>query len=138
MFKRNKNSKNFKTANVETILGANTVVDGNIHFEGGLHIDCKVNGNVTSSDDTNSVLILSEHGEINGDVTVPKVVVNGTVTGDVTASHHVELASNGRVNGNVYYAMFEMAMGATINGNMVHTPQSEKKLLEHHNEEADK
>lgn len=134
MFKGNNdktsNSK-FKTAQVETIVGGNTIVEGNIHFEGGLHIDGKLNGNVSAAPDSNSILILSEHGEIKGDVSVPNVLINGLVTGDVNATQRAELANNAKVNGNVYYALLEMAMGAAINGNMVHTNDADKRLLEH-------
>lgn len=139
MFKGNNekasNSK-FKTAQVETIIGGNTIVEGNIHFEGGLHIDGKLVGNVSAAPDSNSILILSEHGEIKGDVSVPNVLINGLVAGDVSASQRAELANNAKVNGNVYYALLEMAMGAAINGNMVHTNDSDKRLLEHQSQRA--
>lgn len=134
MFKGNNektSSSKFKTAQVETIIGGNTIVEGNIHFEGGLHIDGKLNGNVSAAPDSNSILILSEHGEIKGDVSVPNVLINGLVTGDVNATQRAELANNAKVNGNVYYALLEMAMGAAINGNMVHTNDADKRLLEH-------
>ncbi len=136
MFKSNdKNNSKFKTAQVETIIGSNTVLEGNIRFEGGLHIDGKLNGNVSAAADSDSILILSEQGEIKGDVNVPNVLINGVVTGDVNASQRAELANNAKVNGNVYYALLEMAMGAAINGNMVHTKDSDKRLLEHQAQE---
>lgn len=132
---KNKSSSKFKTAQVETIIGTNTVVEGNIRFEGGLHIDGKLNGNVSAAADSSSILILSEHGEIKGDVNVPNVLINGTVTGDVNATQRAELANNAKVNGNVYYALLEMAMGAAINGSMVHTNDADKRLLEHQGQE---
>ena len=53
------------------------------------------------------------------------MVANGTVIGDVHALAHVELAAQARVHGNVYYSLIEMAMGAEVNGNLVHrTEQS--------------
>ena len=47
-------------------------------------------------------------------------VVTGTVIGDVHAPGHVELAAQARVHGNVYYSLIEMAMGAEVNGSLVH------------------
>jgi cytoskeletal protein CcmA (bactofilin family) len=38
----------------------------------------------------------------------------------VHALSHVELAAQARVHGNVYYSLIEMAMGAEVNGNLVH------------------
>jgi cytoskeletal protein CcmA (bactofilin family) len=62
------------------------------------------------------------------------VVVNGTVIGDVHASGHVELASEARIHGNVYYALIEMAMGAEVNGNLVH--QADTSVVQLNRDEA--
>jgi cytoskeletal protein CcmA (bactofilin family) len=83
-------------------------------------VDGKVIGNVIAADGDDSVLTLSERGVIEGEVKVPNVVVNGTVVGDVHAMAHVELAAQAKVHGNVYYSLIEMAMGAEVNGNLVH------------------
>ena len=65
---------------------------------------------------------LSECGTIEGEVSVPFVVLNGVVIGDVHGSEHVELQSKARVTGNVYYNLIEMAIGAEVNGKLVHFP----------------
>ncbi|MEJ2554567.1 MAG: polymer-forming cytoskeletal protein, partial [Gammaproteobacteria bacterium] len=86
-----------------------------------------VTGNVTAEDDA-SMLILSENGQINGEVHVPNQVINGMVEGDVYASEHIELATKARIQGNVYYNLIEMAVGAEINGNLVHQKGGKPKL----------
>ena len=73
-----------------------------------------------SEDDSGSVLTVSEHGTIEGEVKVPNIILNGVVVGDVHVTNHIELAANARVTGNVYYSTIEMAMGAEVNGNLVH------------------
>ncbi len=83
-------------------------------------MDGHIHGNVVAEGEGRSVLILSEHGRIEGEVRVPQVVLNGTVIGDVHASERVELASKARVTGNVYYNLIEMAIGAEVNGSLVH------------------
>ena len=45
--------------------------------------------------------------------------MNGEVKGDVHADERIELASQARVIGNVYYKLIEMAIGAEVNGNLV-------------------
>ena len=55
-----------------------------------------------------------------GDINAPHVIINGTVNGDVYASAHLELAEKASINGSVYYNLIEMAMGASVNGNLVH------------------
>lgn len=109
-----------QTANIDSLIGQNTEIRGDLVFSGGLHVDGKVKGNVIAADGDDSVLTLSERGTIEGEVKVPNVVINGTVIGDVHALSHVELAAQARVHGNVYYTLIEMAMGAEVNGNLVH------------------
>lgn len=121
-------SKKPKSMNIETLIGQNTEVQGDIRFSGGLHIDGIIKGNVVAEEGSASVLRLSEHGRIEGEVRVPTITLNGTVNGDVHASQAVELASHARVNGNVYYQLIEMAMGAEVNGNLVHESEARQPV----------
>ena len=111
--------KKFKTTKIDSLIGKNTELFGDLHFSGGLHVDGSIKGNVVADDDSSSVLTLSDHGRIEGEVRVPNIVLNGVVMGDVHAKEHIELASGARVTGNVYYTLIEMAMGAEVNGNLV-------------------
>ncbi len=115
---------------VETLVGSNTRISGDLHFTGGCHVDGTVNGNVTADVDSQSALSISEGGNVDGGVTVPYVVLNGIVRGDVFASQRVELGPTARVIGNVYYNLIEMAIGAEINGKLVHQPEGQVPLLE--------
>jgi cytoskeletal protein CcmA (bactofilin family) len=115
---------------VETLVGANTRISGDLHFTGGCHVDGTVNGSVTADPDSKSALSISEGGNIDGGVTVPYVVLNGIVRGDVFANQRVELGPTARVIGNVYYNLIEMAIGAEINGKLVHQPEGQVPLLE--------
>ena len=115
---------------VDTLVGSNTKVNGDLNFDGGCHVDGIVKGNVTADPESNSALSVSEDGTIEGGVTVPYVVLHGIVRGDVCASQRVELGLTARVIGNVYYNLIEMAIGAEINGKLVHQPEGQVPLLE--------
>ena len=115
---------------VDTLVGANTRVNGDVHFKGGCHVDGIVKGNVTADNESDSALSISEDGTVEGGVTVPYVELHGIVRGDVCASQRVELGPTARVIGNVYYNLIEMAIGAEINGKLVHQPQGQVPLLE--------
>ncbi len=104
---------------IDSLIGQNTELSGNVAFNGGFHVDGKMKGNIVGHEGS-SVLTLSDNGVIEGEVRVPNIILNGTVIGDVYASERVELASNAKVIGNVYYNLIEMAMGAEVNGNLVH------------------
>ena len=116
-----------QTAQIDSLIGQNTEIKGDVVFSGGLHIDGVIKGGVIAEQGNDSVLTLSERGTIEGEVRVPNVVINGTIIGDVHASGHVELAAQAKVHGNVYYSLIEMAMGAEVNGNLVH--RSEDKVV---------
>ncbi len=105
---------------VDTLIGRQTEILGDVRFTGGLHVDGKIKGKVIASADKASALSVSENGMVEGDVRVPNVVLNGTVIGDVHASQKIAIAAKARVTGNVYYRIIEMESGAQVNGQLVH------------------
>ncbi len=117
--RNSKQNSRRRNAQIDTLIGSGTVLRGDVHFKDGLHIDGVVKGNVIAEGE-GSMLTMSENGRIEGEVRVHNIVLNGEVKGDVHALEHVELASQARVTGNVYYVLIEMAMGAEVNGNLVH------------------
>ena len=129
-------NKKQKATKIDTLVGQQTEVVGNIRFSGGLHVDGTIKGNVVAENDAHSMLSLSEQGTIEGEVKVPYVVINGVVIGDVHGSEHVELQSKSRVAGNVYYNLIEMAIGAEVNGKLVHSPMNEDLPLAISHEET--
>jgi len=124
-------NKKIKSSKIDTLIGQGVEVTGDIKFQGGLHLDGKINGNVTTSDsDEGSVLVISERGCVEGDVHVAYAVINGEVIGNVYASEKLELSAKARISGNVEYNLLEMASGAEINGQMLHDIH-EKKMPEY-------
>jgi cytoskeletal protein CcmA (bactofilin family) len=111
-------------APINTLVGADTRVNGDIEFSGGFHVDGYVKGNVKATKDNTSVLIISERGCIEGSVHVPHVVLNGIVKGDVRATQRVELGPKARVIGNVQYKLIEMSIGAEVNGKLIHESET--------------
>ncbi len=129
MFGKNK----IRSSKIDTLIGQGVEVKGDIHFQGGLHLDGKIIGNLVAKPATGrdgAVLVISDKGCIEGDVHVAYAVINGTVRGNVYASGKLELSAHARISGNVTYNLLEMASGAEINGKMIHE-SSEKKRLEH-------
>ncbi len=117
MFKRKQN----KPAKIQTLIGARTRIDGDVEFSGGLHLDGHINGNVRAQTGSGAVLSVSEHGCIEGSVVAPSIVLNGVVD----AAERVELGPKARVLGNVYYSIIETAIGAQINGKLLHRAATE-------------
>lgn len=122
MFKRRNTPS--KTQNIDTLIGAGTRILGDIQFTGGLHVDGRVLGNIEAIPGANATLSISDSGEVEGSVHAPQVMLNGRVVGDITAEKRVELGSTAKVTGNVYYGIIEMALGAQINGKLMHQAQA--------------
>ncbi|MET0028500.1 MAG: polymer-forming cytoskeletal protein [Candidatus Thiodiazotropha sp.] len=124
--------KKFRTPRITTVIGSGSEIRGDITFRDGLHVDGVIKGDVISDpEDPFATLTLSEMGTIDGNVRVGNVMLNGTVIGDVVASNRVELAPKARIKGTLTYAMLEMAMGAEVNGKLVHASEPEPLKLSH-------
>ena len=112
MFSKNK----VRTANIDTVIGRNTTLEGDVHFAGGLHVEGVIQGDLIANNKEKSILILTQKGRIEGDIRGTAVVLDGEVLGNVTASVSLELAHHARVKGNVSYKTLEMEGGAVVNG----------------------
>ncbi|NOQ70031.1 MAG: cell shape determination protein CcmA [Gammaproteobacteria bacterium] len=123
----NDKDKKVKSSKIDTLIGQGVEVTGNIKFQGGLHLDGVINGNVSTADNADSaVLVISDQGRVEGDVYVAYAVINGEVVGNVYASQKLELSAKARISGNVEYNLLEMASGAEINGQMLHKATARK------------
>lgn len=113
---------------VDTLIGANTTIRGDVVFAGGLHIDGKVYGSLIAETGQGAVLVLSDKGVIEGELRAPHVVINGQVRGNIYAAERVELAAQAKVTGNIYYRLLEMTAGAEVNGQIVRDEEPLKRL----------
>ena len=115
---------------IDSLIGAGTVVDGDVTFAGGLRIDGAVHGKVATVDSQPATLVLSEQARIEGEVRVSHVVINGVVNGPVTANDFLELQAKARVNGDVVYRTLEMHVGAIVQGKLMHAEQESAAVVE--------
>ena len=105
---------------VDTLIGAQVTIRGDIEFSGGLYVEGRVIGKVSAAEGEPAVLMLAENGSIEGEVRAPVVLLDGRLDGDVHSAERVELAANARVQGNVHYRVVEMNAGAQLTGRLVH------------------
>ncbi|HSB48105.1 MAG TPA: polymer-forming cytoskeletal protein [Burkholderiales bacterium] len=111
--------------NIECLIGAGAAVEGSIIFTGGLRVDGRVRGDVIAADGKPGTLVLSEQAQIEGEIRVSHVVINGTVIGPVHAAEYVELQPKANVTGDVHYKTLEIQLGAVVQGKLVY--ESEEK-----------
>lgn len=115
---------------IDTLIGAGTIVEGNVTFTGGLRIDGEVRGNVSASEDHPGTLVISEHARVDGEVMVPHLVINGAVNGPVHSTDSLELQPRARVAGDVEYNAIEIHLGAIVQGRLLHRGATTVKAVE--------
>src|SRR5438046_920000 len=115
---------------IDSLIGAGTIVEGDVTFAGGLRIDGTVRGHVATVDKQPATLVVSEQATIEGEIRVSHVVINGAVSGPVIANDYLELQAKARVNGDVTYRTLEMHVGAIVQGKIVHAEQGSAAIVE--------
>jgi cytoskeletal protein CcmA (bactofilin family) len=121
MFGGNANKPGPKPQNrIDCLIGAGTSIEGNVVFTGGLRVDGHVRGNIVAEEGKPGTLVLSEQAKVEGEIRVPHIVINGTVTGPVQSTEYVELQAKANVTGDVHYNTLEMQLGAVVEGRLVH------------------
>ena len=104
---------------IETWIGGNVNIVGDISFTGAFSIDGCIEGNLYS-EDPESTLIVGEKGHVIGDAHAANIFSNGRIDGNVMATNKVELHPKARINGDLHYQLLEMAVGAGVNGKLMH------------------
>jgi cytoskeletal protein CcmA (bactofilin family) len=115
---------------IDSLIGAGTVVQGDVNFVGGLRVDGHVRGHIHSNNDGPATLVISEKAVVEGEIRVSHVVVDGTVNGPIYASEYLELLPNAKVVGDVNYKTLEMQVGASVDGRLLHMNESTAEVVE--------
>lgn len=123
-------AKHHPQKRIDSLIGAGTVVRGDVSFAGGLRVDGQVSGNIVTADGGTTTLVVSEQARVDGAIKVSHAVINGTVNGPVTASEYVELQPKAKVLGDVSYRMLEMHVGAVVQGRLEHAEPGTASVVE--------
>lgn len=122
MFNNSNNRKNRQPSGPAdtSLIARGTTIRGDIRFTGTLHLDGQVEGAVLADAGSDAVLTVSEVGRVVGDIRVPHAVIDGAVVGNIHVTDRLELAAQARIQGDISYAVLEMAAGAQVNGKFSH------------------
>lgn len=97
-----------------SVIGADVVVTGNVVAKGDLHIDGRIEGDVTCAS-----LVLGESGHIAGAIIADDARLCGEVSGSITARALV-IEKTARTTGDVTYENLGMEAGARAEGRFTH------------------
>ena len=98
---------------INTLLGRGSEFEGKLTFEGTVRIDGKLSGEIFTDD----TLIIGEGAEVNAEINVGAVVIEGTVHGNVNAKRSVEIHTPGKVIGNISTPSLFIEKGVIFEGN---------------------
>ncbi|MCB1911060.1 MAG: polymer-forming cytoskeletal protein [Zoogloeaceae bacterium] len=115
---RKKQSKSIEINKLSSLVADNVEINGDLAFSAGLRVDGKICGNLSNKEGSKGLLVLSDQGCIEGDVHVYDAVVNGTIIGNLTVDHFVELQPKSRVTGDISYRQLQMDCGAAVDGKL--------------------
>jgi cytoskeletal protein CcmA (bactofilin family) len=107
---------------IGTLIGAGTVIEGTVTYTGGLRIDGTVKGDVRCVAGDSCMVVISEHGKVEGEVHAAHLVVSGAVNGPLHVSELLELQPKARITGDVHYRAVEIHQGAMVEGRLIYTP----------------
>jgi cytoskeletal protein CcmA (bactofilin family) len=107
-------------------LDAGSQIKGDLLFEDTFRVDGKVNGKVVSDGD----LVVGVGGEVEGEVTVGRLFVSGTLRGRVKAAKRIEIAAGGRVYATLETPSLVVEDGAFFEGQSAMVREGAAKLAE--------
>jgi cytoskeletal protein CcmA (bactofilin family) len=115
---------------IDGLIAGGTIVRGDVIFSGGLRIDGSVEGKISTNNGDAGTLVISEQAQVDGEIKVSHVVVNGTVRGPIIADDYLELQAKARVIGDVTYRKLEMQLGAVVQGRLCHNEPGVAAVVE--------
>lgn len=94
------------------LIGAGTVIEGDIRSNGDIRIDGTVYGHVVSK----AKVVIGSTGVVEGDVNSQNADVSGTIKGKTNVSELLFLKSTARIIGDIITGKLVVEVGATFTG----------------------
>ena len=110
-----------KVDKVESIIGGQSEITGDLNIKGTLQVDGYVKGQVKAD-----CVVLTESSRIKGDITANKIIVSGRVEGNLKAEEAIEIMPKGKVIGDVFTNKISVAEGGELNGKVVMSERDSK------------
>jgi cytoskeletal protein CcmA (bactofilin family) len=102
--------REYDPSKITGFFDSDTEINGDLKFQGSFRIDGKFKGNIISD----SILIIGEQGQVEADVKVGHIIINGEVHGTIHASDRAEINARGRVIGTIVSPKLIVEEGAYL------------------------
>ncbi len=95
-----------------SLLSRNVKIEGEIRGEENLHIDGRIKGAVRINGD----ILIGNAGIVEAEIEAENVVIQGQVTGNVTARKQLEISPSGKLMGDCTARSIDIKEGAVFEG----------------------
>jgi cytoskeletal protein CcmA (bactofilin family) len=97
---------------IETIIGRETTIKGELQGSGNVRIDGRIDGNVSITGN----VVIGECGNVQGDIKAGSLAVAGTVTGNVDCDGNLSIQATGQLIGDVRVRSLNIEDGGVFKG----------------------
>ena len=108
------------TRKLETIIGNDTCIAGQVSGKGTIRVDGIVEGDVQAD-----WVVVGETGKIRGNTRARGAVVGGSVEGNIVATERVELKEKSTMVGEIHAPKLAISEGAVFDGRALMTCDGE-------------
>jgi cytoskeletal protein CcmA (bactofilin family) len=118
-----------KSDAVNCIIGEGSIFEGRFYVNGSILIEGKFQGDIKTDDQ----LTVGPSGKVKTDIAAKRVVIAGTIIGNISASEEVTLLHTGRVLGNISTPKLTVEPGVVTEGKVTITsgqPDEARKIVE--------
>ncbi len=108
-----KSTTSINTDRIDTLIGKNTKLTGNLTTEGTVRFDGEIIGDVTLSGN----LVIGEQGIIKGNVKADNIHLSGVIEGNVISANQVHISTTGKLYGDISVKNIIIDEGGLLQGN---------------------
>lgn len=109
---KSKSSLDESPAGSTTIIGAGTIITGNVQSNGDIRVDGMIKGNLSSR----AKILIGAEGVIEGDIDGKQADILGKVTGKIKIADLLYLHGKAEVDGDLYAGKLQIEPTASFNG----------------------
>ena len=122
MFKKDSSYKD----GFDTLVGINSVFEGNIESDGTVRVDGKVKGDIRVKGD----VYVGDNAVVSGSIFANNVHLSGTVEGNIHSTGVLRILSTAKLYGDIQVRSFVTDEGALFQGkcSMIDVPEPDKTL----------
>ncbi len=103
----------------DSFIGQSTKIFGRMEIHASIRIDGKVQGDLETPPHTSITIAIGKSGDVSGDIKANRVLIAGTVHGNIYAAEHVELAKTAHVRGDISFKSIRVEHGANVEGHLI-------------------